>query len=77
MAEVSDLDNRIMLLYPTVISIEQQFYGQKNLRISDITVSIIEFEISFKQTFFLKLLFEKIFEAFKPVMQVFEHIEQS
>ena len=40
-----------MLLYQTDMVIGQQFYSQKNLRMIDINVSIIEFETSFKQVF--------------------------
>ena len=57
-----------MILYPTDIQIEQQFYKQKNLWINDVTSSMIELELSFKQIFFLALLSSRIFDSFKPVV---------
>ena len=42
----------------------------------DIQVSLIEFEISFKQAFMLQLLLKKILDAGKPVTQIFEHRDQ-
>ena len=48
---ISKNDMISMLLYPTVVSIEQQFFSSRKLLINDIQVSIIEFETSFKQIF--------------------------
>jgi len=62
-----------MLLYPTDVSLEQQFYSQRNFKITDVAVSLVEFEISFKQVFFLQLLGEKLTEQFKPLSQIIEH----
>ena len=41
----------------------------------DIQVSVVEFETSFKQVFLYQLLFKKIIDASKPVMQIFEFID--
>ena len=64
-----------MLLYPTDMVFGQQFYSQKNLSMMDIQVSVVEFETSFKQVFLYQLLFKKIIDASKPVMQIFEFID--
>jgi len=64
-----------MLLYPTDMVLGQQFYSQKNLKMIDINVSLIEFETSFKQVFAYQLLAKKILDACKPVTQIFEHID--
>ena len=39
---------RTMMLYPLDLTIEQQFYGKKNLAMTDISASLLEFEVSFK-----------------------------
>lgn len=65
---VSDLlqgGQRLMLLYPVDINLENQYYGQKNLNITDVLVSMVELELSFKQIFFLMLLQEKLMESLK------------
>jgi len=65
---VSDLlqgGHRFMLLYPVDINLENQYYGQKNLHITDVLVSMVELELSFKQIFFLMLLHEKLMESLK------------
>mgnify|MGYP001034305274 CR=1 FL=1 len=65
---VSDLlqgGQRLMLLYPVDINLENQYYGQKNLHITDVLVSMVELELSFKQIFFLMLLQEKLMESLK------------
>ena len=41
----------------------------------DIQVSLIELETSFKQVFLYQLLFKKIIDASKPVMQILEIID--
>jgi hypothetical protein len=40
--------NRVMLLYPTDATLESQFFTNRNLRINDVQVSMIEFETSFR-----------------------------
>jgi hypothetical protein len=45
--------------------LENQYYGQKNLHITDVLVSMVELELSFKQIFFLMLLQEKLMESLK------------
>ena len=76
LAEVTDFDNKVMLLYPTEVSVEQQGYKQKNLKINDIAVSLVEFEISFKQVFFLKLLSMKIADSLTPISRILAHRDQ-
>jgi hypothetical protein len=51
-------------------------YKHKNLWINDVTTSMIELELSFKQIFFILLLGSKIAEAFRPVIQVVDHMGQ-
>lgn len=76
MISISPNDKRLMILYPTDIAVEQQLYKHKNLWINDVTSSMIELELSFKQIFFILLLGSKIAEAFKPVIQVVDHMGQ-
>lgn len=65
-----------MLLYPVDINLENHFYSKKNLNITDVMVSMVELELSFKQIFFLVLLSQKIFDSVKPMMQVFDNIKR-
>ena len=60
-------ERRLMLLYPVDCTVEQHFYSQKNLCINDLSLSMVEMELSFKQAFCLLLMGSKIVEAFKPV----------
>lgn len=69
-------EKRLMLLYPVDINLENHFYSKKNLNITDIMVSMVELELSFKQIFFLVLLSQKIFDSVKPMMQVFDNIKR-
>lgn len=61
-------EKRLMLLYPVDVNLENQFYSLKNLYITDVLVSMVELELSFKQIFFLVLLCDKIKEAVKPMV---------
>ena len=54
-----------MLLYPVDVNLENQYYGQKNLHITDVLISMVELELSFKQIFFLMLLHERLMESLK------------
>lgn len=65
---------RLMLLYPVEVNLENQFYSQKNLNITDVLVSVVELEFSFKQIFFLLLLSDKLAESVKPISQVIDHV---
>ena len=51
---VSDLlqgGQRLMLLYPVDINLENQYYGQKNLHITDVLVSKVEVDLELLKLF--------------------------
>jgi len=67
-------DHRSVILYPTEITLESQFFANRSLRINDVQVSMVELETSFRQLFHLNLLASKISAEMEPIKQIFQRI---
>eukprot|EP00347_Sterkiella_histriomuscorum_P015009 403358661 len=81
-SNLMDTTAKVTLIHPFNIEFSQSQIDAKNMlgtqqSTNEIYISLIEIEISLRQTFYIKLLIENIMEELAPINQVFKHYQQN